>query len=71
MPSFNADRFRGIAAARGHSTYDAIAQHTGLDISVVYRLLNGQRQPSIATLTTVADAYDTPLDDLILRKAAA
>lgn len=71
MPSFDTDRFQALARDRGDTTLDAIAQRTGLHIAVLSRLINGKRQPTVATLTAVADAYAVTLDDLIQRQAAA
>lgn len=71
MSSFNAQRFRGLAAAAGDNTLDAISQRTGIDTGLLSRLLRGERKPSLDTLTAAADGYKVPVDDLILRETAA
>lgn len=71
MPSFNAARLRELADSRGDTTLDAISQRTGIETSLLSRLLRGERQPMIDTLAKAADGYEVTADELILREAAA
>lgn len=52
------------AVNRNNSTR-AIARRTGLNISSVSRILNGKRNPSLATATRVATAMRVSVDRLI------
>lgn len=67
MIKFNGERFRQVAADHGDKTLDDISARTGLDPAVLSRMIRGERTPQLPTITRAADAYGTPIDDLILR----
>jgi len=46
-------------------TLSALAQSTGISVSTLSRLENGQRKPTLEQLLPLARAYGVPLDDLV------
>ena len=46
-------------------TLSALAQSTGISVSTLSRLENGQRKPTLEQLLPLASAYGVPLDDLV------
>ena len=42
---------------KGDRTYQAMAEECGLELSHLWRIINGQRQPYGQTLETLLDAY--------------
>lgn len=69
--TFDVDRFKALAADHGDDTPAAIARRTGIDPTLISRLLRGERQPRLTTITRAADTYGARVDDLIARGVAA
>jgi len=69
--TFDVARFRALAADLGDDTTTAIARRTGIERSLLSRLLRGERQPRLDTAARAADAYNVSVDELINRGAAA
>lgn len=46
-------------------TYSQLAQATGLHVSLISRVLRGQRRPTVAFVRACAEALDLPLVDLL------
>lgn len=67
MASFNADRFKSVAAEHGDTILDDFTARTGVDQAVLSRIFRGVRKPNFDTIARLADAYGIPVDDLILR----
>lgn len=67
MASFNAERFKRVAAEHGDTILNDFSARTGIDQAVLSRMLRGIRKPGFDTITRIADAYGIPVDDLILR----
>lgn len=59
-------RLRRLRAARGW-TQRVAALRIGVGTPLVRRLENGQANPSLAILLSVADAFGIPLKDLLAR----
>lgn len=57
-------RLRELRLRRG-ITLTALAESTGIAISTLSRLESGQRKPGLELLLPLAQAYRTPLDELI------
>jgi transcriptional regulator with XRE-family HTH domain len=57
-------RLRRLREQRG-VTLTEVADRTGISKSTLSRLENGQRKPSLELLLPLAQAYGTPLDDLV------
>jgi transcriptional regulator with XRE-family HTH domain len=67
--TFCTTRLLEVAQKVGDTTGYAIAQRAGISGSVVSRILNGRRRPSLETAVTLARTYGVQVDDLI-REAA-
>jgi transcriptional regulator with XRE-family HTH domain len=65
LVEFNSERFDTLAKENGDKTLEAICARTGLDMSVVSRLRNRRRQPSITTAVVAAMSYRKSVDHLI------
>jgi XRE family transcriptional regulator, aerobic/anaerobic benzoate catabolism transcriptional regulator len=59
-----ARRLRRLRAQRGWSRR-AAAAHIGVGVPVVRRLENGEANPSLAVLVSVARAFGVPLRELL------
>lgn len=64
-----ARRLRRLRARHGWSRR-AAAAHIGVGVPVVRRLENGQANPSLAVLVSVARAFGVPLSDLLQGRAS-
>lgn len=71
MPVFHIAQFRKVASDAGDNSTTQIAARTGLNRAQIARLLNGERQPTLASAVRLADAYDIGIDELVLREQAA
>ncbi|MFE7928377.1 helix-turn-helix domain-containing protein [Streptomyces sp. NPDC057456] len=63
----NGDELQKKAEALGDTSQRAISLRAGVPESVLSRLLDHTRSPSLETLISLADAYDSPIEALIIR----
>lgn len=62
---FDWERFESTANRHGDKTLEDMSARSGIDVSVLSRLSNYQRRPSLTTAVLAAIAYGDPLDSLI------
>lgn len=56
---------RNAIAAAGYRTVELFAHEHGLNKSTLSRLLNGNREPKVSTLSSIADALGISLSKLL------
>jgi transcriptional regulator with XRE-family HTH domain len=66
----HADTLRNRAREVGDDTGYAIARRTGLNESVVSRILRGRVSPGAKTLLTLSRIYDLSVEELVEETAA-
>lgn len=72
--SLNTRTLHAAATDAGHIHDDgemnlyAISKHTGLDRASLSRVVRDENGPDLATVVSLADAYGTRIEDLIVRR---